>query len=71
MSSQDESGRKLDVGAKRKSPSKTKRKRTPTTDPAQSARFLEAAKSLGVDESGESFERALDAVVPKAPKKRG
>jgi hypothetical protein len=54
------------MAAKQKS--KSKRKKTPstrTTDPAQSARFLEIAKKLEVDESGEAFERALDAVVPK------
>jgi hypothetical protein len=53
------------VAAKQKSKSKQKRKRTPTTDPAQSARFLETAKNLGVDESGGAFEKALDVLVPK------
>lgn len=42
---------------------KRKRKNIPTTDPAQSARFLEAAKKLEVDETGEAFERALDSLV--------
>jgi hypothetical protein len=37
-------------------------------NPAQSRRFIEAAKSLGVDESGEAFRKALDKVVPKKPK---
>ena len=36
----------------------------------QSERFIEKAKELGVDESGEAFERALKKIVPpKKPKK--
>ena len=55
-----------------------------TTDPEQSARFLEAARQVGVDESGQAFERAFEKVAgsghaPKAdpgrrapkPKERG
>lgn len=34
------------------------------TDPAQSARFIEAAREAGVDETGEAFERAFDRVAP-------
>lgn len=34
-------------------------------DPEQFARFLEAAKAAGVDESGETFERAFKKVVPE------
>ena len=38
------------------------------TDPEQSARFLEAAREAGVDETGEAFERAFEKVaVPKRP----
>ena len=51
-----------------------KKRRSPgtrTTDPAQSARFLEMAKKLEVDESGAAFDRALDAVVPKEKKNKG
>ena len=44
---------------------KRSQKRTPTTDPAQYARFLEMAKKLETDESGAAFEKALDAVVRK------
>ena len=45
------------------------RKRRPKRDnPAQSRRFIEAAKALGVDESGKSFKRAMDKLVPKKPK---
>jgi hypothetical protein len=60
------------MAARQKSKSKPKKKRpsTRTTDPVQSARFLEMAKKLEVDESGEAFERALDVVVPK-PKGKG
>ena len=43
-----------------------KRKHEPN-DPKQSARFVEDARRLGVDESGKSFERAIKKVVPKKP----
>jgi hypothetical protein len=33
-------------------------------DPEQSRRFKEAARDLGVDESGEAFERAFKKIVP-------
>jgi hypothetical protein len=46
---------------------KRKRKGGPD-NPAQSRRFIEAAKALGVDESGEAFRNVLDKVVPKKPK---
>jgi hypothetical protein len=51
---------------------KSRKRKAEPDDPAQSARFIEAAKSLGVDESGEAFKRALDAVLPRkvARKKR-
>jgi hypothetical protein len=53
----------------RKSKAKKKRSRTPTTDPGQSARFLEMAKKLESDETGAAFERAMGAIVPKPPRK--
>ena len=46
-----------------------KRKPIRPDNPAQSARFIEAAKSLGVDENGKAFERAMDTLVPRKPKK--
>ena len=49
-------------------PKKRKRSAIPTTDPAQSARFLEMAKKLEVDESGAAFERAMGIVAPKKQK---
>ena len=33
------------------------------TDPAQSERFLEAARQAGVDKTGEASERAFDKVA--------
>jgi hypothetical protein len=33
-------------------------------DKEQSKRFEETARELGVDESGESFERAIGVIVP-------
>jgi hypothetical protein len=54
------------MAAKRKPKlKKNPRNRTPTSDPVQSARFLEMAKKLEVDESGAAFERAMDAIVPR------
>ena len=34
-------------------------------DKAQSDRFIEAARELGVDESGREFERAFEQLVPE------
>ena len=48
---------------------KRKRKSTRTTDPEQSARFLEMAKKLEADETGEAFVRAMDLLAPKNKKK--
>ena len=50
-----------------------RRKRRPAKglkpdNPAQSKRFIDAAKALGVYESGEAFNRALNKLVPKKPK---
>jgi hypothetical protein len=49
---------------------KKRKRKTALEDKAQSDRFVKAAKELGVDESGQAFERAMDALVPrKTPKK--
>lgn len=53
------------MAARKQSPKPKKKRSIRTTDPAQSARFLEMAKKLEADESGGAFEQALDAVVPK------
>lgn len=51
------------------------RKRRPKggpDNPAQSRKFVESAKELGLDESGKAFEEAMRAVLkPKAKRKRG
>jgi len=44
-------------------------KRKPKVDKAQAKRFAEAARKIGVDESGEAFERAFGRIVP--PKRPG
>ena len=47
---------------------KKRRPKIKRTDPKQSARFIKAAKDLGLDQSGEAFERAMDALAkPKKP----
>ena len=47
---------------------KPKSKGQRNTDKKQFERFKETARTLGVDESGETFERAFDKIVP--PKRR-
>jgi hypothetical protein len=37
-------------------------------NPEQSARFIKAAKELGVDESGKDFEKAMRALAKRRPK---
>jgi hypothetical protein len=39
------------------------------SDPAQSERFIEAARKAGMDETGETFEAAFKKIVP--PPRRG
>lgn len=49
------------------------RKRKPNTEPndkAQSARFVEAAKELKVDESGQAFERAIKRILQRKTVRR-
>mgnify|MGYP000222809209 CR=1 FL=1 len=49
---------------------KKRKKRSPKikrTDPKQSARFIAAARELGLEESSEDFSRAIDALTkPKS-----
>jgi hypothetical protein len=54
--------RKPSANAKPKRRPKPKRNRT---DPAQSERFIEAARIAGMDETGEIFERAFEKIVSK------
>lgn len=49
---------------------KRSRKRIPTSDPEQYARFLEMAKKLETDESGKAFESALDGLIHQPNKGR-
>jgi hypothetical protein len=47
-----------------------KRKKTKPDNPAQSKRFIESAKALGLDPGGKEFERAMDSLLkPKGRKK--
>ncbi len=50
--------------AKRKPSPKAKKKKKPESQKAQSERFIETARKLGVDETGEAFERALEKIAP-------
>jgi hypothetical protein len=49
------------AGAPKKEKAKPKPK---LTDKEQSERFIETARELGVDESGEKFKHALERIVP-------
>ena len=53
-------GRKPKVGGAK---GKAKAARTKTTDPKQFKRFLEAAREVGVDETGEGLERAFARIA--------
>jgi hypothetical protein len=49
-----------------------RRKRRPKgkpDNPAQSKRFMDAAKALGVEESGEAFRKAMKDVLKPKPKR--
>lgn len=53
---------------------KRKKRRPPRVkpdNPAQSKRFMEAAKALGVDESGKDFGEAMDKLLKPKGTKRG
>jgi len=41
------------------------------SQPDQSARFIEAAKAAGADETGKKFEKVFKKVVPKSKVPRG
>lgn len=57
----------------RKGAGKTKghgRSKREIAEKTQSERFIEAARAVGVDESGEEFERAVKRLVPERTKRR-
>jgi len=57
-------GKKSKVGSVAKRPTKAAKKKTKET---QKERFIKAARSIGVDESGKEFEAAIKRILP--PKK--
>lgn len=44
---------------------KGKKRRPKPDNPAQSERFIAAAKALSADESGKAFKRAMNKIVPR------
>ena len=49
---------------------KGKKPKAKPDDPAQSKRFIEAARSLGAEDGGEAFQKAVNAVLkPKNPRR--
>ena len=57
------------MATKKQAPAAKRRKRPthPTSDPAQSARFVEMAKKLGADDEA-AFERAIGVLAPRKKK---
>ena len=53
-------GKKSKVASVAKRPAKAQKKKTKET---QKERFIKAARSIGVDESGKEFEEALRKIV--------
>jgi hypothetical protein len=51
-------------------PKRKRRSKIKRTDPKQSARFIAAAKELGLKGTGDAFERAMNTLAPKKPKGR-
>jgi len=51
-----------------KGKAKKRKQKTKPDNPAQSARFIAAAKKLGLDGKGEDFERAMDSLFKPKPK---
>jgi hypothetical protein len=52
------------VMPKRKAPEHDPETPAGMDDPEQSQRFMEAARELGCEETGEAFERALARILP-------
>lgn len=48
---------------------KGKKRRVKPDNPAQSRRFIESAKKLGVDESGADFQKVINALLKPKPKR--
>ena len=59
-------GKKSKVGSAAKRPTKAVKK-APKKKETQRERFIEAARSIGFDETGGEFERALKKIVPLKP----
>jgi hypothetical protein len=53
-----------------KQPASRKTRLRKPDNPEQFERFVEAARKVGVDESGEAFERAMDKITSSAPRRR-
>lgn len=47
------------------------RKKPPESAGDQSARYIEAAKKAGVDESGRKFARVIEKIVKAKPRSNG
>lgn len=54
-------GKKSKVGSVAKRPAKAIPKKTKET---QKARFIKAARSIGVDETGKEFDAAIKKIIP-------
>jgi hypothetical protein len=50
--------------AKAEKPQSTGKKKKEKSEKPQAERFIEAARQIGADETGETFERAFAKIVP-------
>jgi|GEM_PF-2173343 len=57
----------MNMAGEKGKPKKRKRRIKPD-NPAQSARFIESAKRLGLGDSDADFQRAVGSIVRKKPK---
>lgn len=57
-------GKKSKVGSVAKRPTKAAKKAPKKKEKPQRERFIEAARSIGVDETGREFEDGLRKIVP-------
>jgi hypothetical protein len=52
---------------KARGPTKQEKKKAPEEEKSQRKRFIEAAREVGVDESGKEFEATFNKILPARP----
>lgn len=59
-------GKKSKVGSVAKRPTKAPKKASKKKEKTQRERFIEAARSIGVDETGKEFDGALRKIISRS-----